>query len=32
MGFEPSSNDSYPAHYALQVAEADKFIKKMEEL
>jgi len=32
MGFEPSSNDPRPAHHALQVAEANEFVKKMEEL
>jgi transposase InsO family protein len=32
MGFEPSTNAPYPAYQALQVAEADKFVKKMEEL
>ena len=32
MGFKPLSNALYPAHQAVQIAEADKFIKKMEEL
>ena len=32
MGFKPLSNDPCPAHHALQVAEADEFVKKMEEL
>ena len=32
MGFEPPSNAPYPTHQAVQIAEADKFIKKMEEL
>ena len=32
MGFKPFSNISYPTYHALQVAEANKFIKKMEEL
>jgi len=32
MGFEPLNNTPHFAHQALQVAEADKFVKKMEEL
>jgi hypothetical protein len=32
MGFKPLSNTSYPAYQAVQIAEADKFVKKMEEL
>ena len=32
MGFEPPSNAPHPAHQAVQIAEADKFVKKMEEL
>jgi hypothetical protein len=32
MGFEPFSNIPRPAYYALQVTEANEFIKKMEEL
>jgi len=32
MGFEPSNNAFYPAYQALQVAETDRFVKKMEEL
>ena len=32
MGFKPLSNAPYPAYQAVQIAEADKFVKKMEEL
>ena len=32
MGFEPPSNAPYPAYQALQIAEADRFIEKIEEL
>ena len=32
MGFKPFSNILCPAHHALQVAEANKFVKKMEKL
>ena len=32
MGFEPLSNAPHSAYQALQIAEADKFVKKMEEL
>jgi len=32
MGFKPFSNVPRPARYALQVIEANKFIKKIEEL
>ena len=32
MGFKPPSNTPYPAYQALQIAEADKFVKKIEEL
>jgi len=32
IGFEPSNNAPYPTHQALQVAKADRFVKKMEEL
>ena len=32
MGFEPLNNAPHPTHQVLQVAEADRFIKKMEEL
>ena len=32
MGFKPLSNASYFIYQALQIAEADKFIKKMKEL
>ena len=32
MGFEPFSNVPRPARHALQVAEANEFVKKMEEL
>ena len=32
MGFKPLSNALYFAYQALQIAEADKFVKKMEEL
>ena len=32
MGFEPLSNAPYFAYQALQIVEADKFIKKIEEL
>jgi uncharacterized membrane protein YwzB len=32
MGFKPFSNTPYPTYYALQVTEANEFIKKMEEL
>ena len=32
MGFKPFSNILRPTYYALQVTEANEFIKKMEEL
>ena len=32
MGFKPLNNAFYPTYQALQIAEADRFIKKMEEL
>ena len=32
MGFKPFSNVPRPTYYALYVVEANKFIKKMEEL
>jgi uncharacterized membrane protein YwzB len=32
MGFKPFSNILCPTYYALQVTEANEFIKKMEEL
>jgi hypothetical protein len=32
MGFKPFSNIPCPTYYALQVAEANEFVKKMEEL
>ena len=32
MGFKPLSNTPYFTYQALQIAEADKFVKKMEEL
>ena len=32
MGFKPFSNIPYSIYYALQVTEANKVIKKMEEL
>ena len=32
MGFKPPNNTPYPAHQAVQIAEADKFVKKIEEL
>ena len=32
MGFKPLSNAPYFVYQALQIAEADKFVKKMEEL
>ena len=32
MGFKPLSNAPYFAYQALQIAKADKFVKKMEEL
>ena len=32
MGFKPLSNTLYPIYQAVQIAEADKFIKKIEEL
>ena len=32
MGFKPLSNTPYPTYQAVQIAETDKFIKKMEEL
>ena len=32
MGFKPLSNAPYSTYQALQIAEADKFVKKMEEL
>ena len=32
MGFKPLSNAPYPIYQALQIAETDKFVKKMEEL
>ena len=32
MGFKPLSNALYSAYQALQIVEADKFVKKMEEL
>ena len=32
MGFKPPNNAPYSAYQALQIAEADKFVKKMEEL
>ena len=32
MGFKPLSNAPYSIYQALQIAEADRFIKKIEEL
>ena len=32
MGFKPLSNAPYFAYQALQIAKADKFVKKIEEL
>ena len=32
MGFKPLSNAPYFAYQALQIAETDKFVKKMEKL
>ena len=32
MGFKPLSNAPYFIYQALQIAEADKFVKKIEEL
>ena len=32
MGFKPLSNTPYFAHQAVQIAEADRFVKKMEKL
>ena len=32
MGFKPLNNAPYPTYQALQIAEADRFVKKMEEL
>ena len=32
MGFKPPSNAPHFVYQALQIAEADKFVKKMEEL
>ena len=32
MGFKPLSNAPYFAYQALQIAEADRFVEKMEEL
>jgi len=32
MGFKPSNNAPHPIYQVLQVAEADRFVKKMEEL
>ena len=32
MGFKPLSNTPYPAYQALQIAEVDKFVKKIEKL
>ena len=32
MGFKPLSNAPYSAYQALQITEADKFVKKIEEL
>ena len=32
MGFKPLSNAPYSTYQALQITEADRFVKKMEEL
>ena len=32
MGFKPLSNAPYPIYQAVQIAEADRFVKKIEEL
>jgi len=32
MGFKPLNNIPHPTYQVLQVAEADRFVKKMEEL
>ena len=32
MGFKPLSNAPHPAHQAVQITEADKFVKKIKEL
>ena len=32
MGFKPLSNTSCPAYQALQIAKADRFVKKIKEL
>ena len=32
MGFKPPSNAPHPTHQAVQIAEADKFVKKIEKL
>ena len=32
MGFKPLSNTPYSAYQALQIAEADRFVKKIKEL
>ena len=32
MGFKPLNNAPYFTYQALQIAEADKFVKKIEEL
>jgi hypothetical protein len=32
MGFKPLSNAPYPTHQAMQIAEADRFVKKIKEL
>ena len=32
MGFKPLSNALYFAYQAVQIAEADRFVKKIEEL
>ena len=32
MGFKPFSNIPYPTYHALQIAKANKFIKKIKKL
>ena len=32
MGFKPLNNTPYPAYQAVQIAEVNRFIKKMEKL
>ena len=32
MGFKPLNNALYPIYQAVQITEADRFVKKMEEL